>query len=108
MPSAHPALLLVSASPARRSTWRAARVEALAHVSSVDEDSVVTAAEARHEALGAADVALLLARAKAEDVVAALEAEEGDPLLAKSPKAFRERVLEHAAGRCGVPDHGCS
>ncbi|MDF3046808.1 MAG: hypothetical protein K0R30_3036, partial [Ornithinibacter sp.] len=53
MPSAHPALAVTSASPARRSTWRAVRVEALAHVSSVDEDSVVTAAEARHEALGA-------------------------------------------------------
>lgn len=78
MPSAHPALLLASASPARRSTLRAAGVEALVHVSSVDEDAVVAAAEALHGPLGAADVALLLARAKAEDVVAALEDEEDD------------------------------
>ena len=28
-----------------------------------------------------------------------------NPRLAKSPKWFRERAIEHAAGRCGVPDH---
>ncbi|GAA4398262.1 Maf family protein [Fodinibacter luteus] len=76
MPSAHPALLLASASPARRSTLRAAGVEALVHVSSVDEDAVVAAAEARYGALAAPDVVLLLARAKADDVVGALRAEE--------------------------------
>ena len=27
------------------------------------------------------------------------------PLLAKSPTGFRERLIEHAVGRCGVPDH---
>ena len=76
MPSAHPALLLASASPARRSTLLAAGVEALVRVSSVDEDAVVAAAEARHGPLAAADVALLLARAKAEDVLAGLERDD--------------------------------
>ncbi len=77
MPSAPLALLLASASPARRSTLRAAGVDPLVRVSSVDEDAVVAAAEAAAgEALEAADVALLLARAKAEDVVAALEVDD--------------------------------
>ena len=77
MPSAPLALLLASASPARRSTLRAAGVEPLVRVSSVDEDAVVAAAErAAGRALDAADVALLLARAEAEDVVAALEVDD--------------------------------
>jgi len=77
MPSAPLALLLASASPARRSTLRAAGVEPLVRVSSVDEDAVVAAAErSAGRALDAADVALLLARAKAEDVVAALEVDD--------------------------------
>ena len=77
MPSAPLALLLASASPARRSTLLAAGVEPLVRVSSVDENAVVAAAEATAgEPLEAADVALLLARAKAEDVVAALEADD--------------------------------
>ncbi len=78
MPSAHPSLLLASASPARRSALLAAGVEPLVRVSSVDEDTVVAAAEAEHGRLAAADVALLLARAKAEDVVTALEGDGGD------------------------------
>ena len=74
MPSARLALLLASASPARRSTLLSAGVDPLVRVSSVDEDAVVAAAEAAAGvALEAADVALLLARAKAEDVVAALD-----------------------------------
>ncbi len=74
MPSAPLALLLASASPARRSTLQAAGVDPLVQVSSVDEDAVVAAAQdVAGGPLEAADVALLLARAKAEDVVAALE-----------------------------------
>jgi len=74
MPPTHPTLLLASASPARLSTLRSAGVEPLVRVSSVDEDAVVAAAEEVAGApLEAADVALLLARAKAEDVVTALE-----------------------------------
>lgn len=77
MPSASLALLLASASPARRSTLAAAGVDPLVRVSSVDEDAVVAAAAASAGApLEAADIALLLARAKAEDVVAALEVDD--------------------------------
>ena len=73
MPFAPLTLLLASASPARRATLLAAGVHPLVQVSSVDEDAAVAAAEAVHGRLEAADVALLLARAKAEDVVSAVE-----------------------------------
>ncbi len=77
MPHATVTLLLASASPARLATLRAAGVEPLVRVSGVDEDAAVEDAEA---ALGAplepADVALLLARAKAEDVAGRLDAED--------------------------------
>jgi len=70
-------LLLASASPARLATLRAAGVEPLVRVSDVDEEAAVTAAEqALGARLDAADVALLLARAKAEDVTAALDTED--------------------------------
>lgn len=72
-----PTLLLASSSPARLATLRSAGLEPHVRVSSVDEDAVVEAAREVHGPLEAADVALLLARAKAEDVVAALEA-DGD------------------------------
>ena len=68
-----PTLLLASASPARLATLRSAGVEPLVRVSSVDEDAAVAAAQDLHGPLEAADVALLLARAKAEDVVTALQ-----------------------------------
>jgi septum formation protein len=64
-------LVLASASPARLATLRSAGVEPLVQVSAVDEDAAVAAAQALHGALSPADVALLLARAKAEDVVRA-------------------------------------
>jgi len=77
MPPPSPTLLLASASPARRSTLLAAGVDPLVRVSSVDEDAVVAAAqELAGGALEAADIALLLARAKAEDVVAASDVDE--------------------------------
>jgi septum formation protein len=66
-------LLLASASPARLATLRSAGVEPLVRVSTVDEAAAVEAVEALHGTLEAADVALLLARAKAEDVVTALD-----------------------------------
>jgi septum formation protein len=83
MPSAPLTLLLASASPARRATLLSAGVHPLVRVSSVDEDAVVTAAEAVHGPMEAADVALLLARAKAEDVVTDLDddADAGEPAL---------------------------
>lgn len=64
-------LVLASASPARLATLRAAGVEPTVQVSHVDEDAALAAAEAIHGSLSPADVALLLARAKAEDVARA-------------------------------------
>lgn len=61
-------LVLASASPARLATLRSAGVEPVVQVSDVDEESALASAEAVHGALAPADVALLLARAKAEDV----------------------------------------
>jgi septum formation protein len=76
------ALVLASASPARLATLRAAGVEPLVRVSGVDEDAAVAAAqEALDVPLAAGDVALLLARAKAEDVVAHLGAEDDGAAL---------------------------
>lgn len=65
-------LLLASASPARLATLRAAGVEPVVVVSDVDEAAVVAAAEAGLPGgtLEPVDVALLLARAKGEDVAA--------------------------------------
>jgi len=78
MPHGPVSLLLASASPARLATLRSAGLDPAVRVSSVDEDQVVAAAEAGlGERLAAADVALLLARAKAEDVLASLDA-DGD------------------------------
>ncbi len=59
-------LVLASASPARRSTLAAAGLDVRVQVSAVDEDAVV----ARAGVTDPEDVALLLARAKAEDVAA--------------------------------------
>ncbi len=64
-------LVLASASPARLATLRAAGVEPHVQVSDVDEDAALAAAESLHGTLPPADVALLLARAKAEAVARA-------------------------------------
>jgi septum formation protein len=61
-----PLLVLASASPARLATLRAAGIDPLVRVSGVDEDAVV----ARYGVTAAEDVALVLAKAKAEDVAA--------------------------------------
>ncbi|QIM21498.1 septum formation inhibitor Maf [Phycicoccus sp. HDW14] len=74
-------LLLASASPARLATLRSSGVEPLVRVSGVDEDAALAEAEARHGRLDAADVALLLARAKAEDVAGAPDDLGADLLL---------------------------
>jgi len=79
-----PSLLLVlaSASPARLATLRAAGVEPFVHVSHVDEDAALRAAEAVHGPLEPADVALLLARAKAESVARArVDGDEAESLV---------------------------
>ncbi|WP_336920889.1 Maf family protein [Aquipuribacter sp. SD81] len=69
--SGPPRLVLASRSPARLATLRSAGVEPEVRVSEVDEDAVV----ARYGVSDPAEVALLLARAKAEDVATALGAE---------------------------------
>lgn len=69
--AAPPRLVLASASPARLATLRAAGIDPLVRVSGVDEDAVVAQASTRHPGLTPADVALMLARAKAEDIAAA-------------------------------------
>ena len=61
-----PVLVLASASPARLATLRAAGIDPVVRVSAVDEDAVV----ARYGVAAPEDVALVLARAKAEDVAA--------------------------------------
>jgi septum formation protein len=75
-------LLLASASPARRATLRAAGIEPLVAVSSVDEDAVLADARERfsdeHGALDPADAVLVLAQAKAHDVAAHLPDELAD------------------------------
>ena len=65
-------LVLASASPARLSTLRAAGIEPDVVVSGVDEDLAVAEAIDRYGPLEPGDVALLLARAKAEEVAARL------------------------------------
>ena len=66
-------LVLASASPARLATLRSAGIEPLVVVSSVDEDAVV----ARYAVTDAEDVALVLAKAKAEDVAGSAELPDG-------------------------------
>ncbi|MGH8774162.1 MAG: Maf family protein [Jiangellaceae bacterium] len=63
-------LLLASASPARLTTLRSAGVDPVVRSPDVDEDATVAAAAERHGTLEPAEVALLLARAKAEAVAA--------------------------------------
>jgi septum formation protein len=70
-----PRLVLASASPARRATLIAAGLDPLVMVSGVDEAAVV----AHYGVTDAQDVALVLAKAKAEDVATTVEAEDGLP-----------------------------
>lgn len=68
MPNSPLVFTLASASPARRATLLAAGIEASVLVSGVDEPAEVAAATARFGDLAPDEVALVLARAKAEDV----------------------------------------
>lgn len=61
-------LVLASASPGRLAVLRAAGVDPLVLVSQVDEDAVAATATTRYGVLGPGEMALLLARAKCEDV----------------------------------------
>ncbi|MFF2269416.1 Maf family protein [Cellulosimicrobium cellulans] len=69
-------LVLASSSPARLATLRAAGVEPLVRVSGVDEDAVLRAAAAERGGLDPVEAVLVLARAKAEEIVRTL-AEDG-------------------------------
>jgi septum formation protein len=66
-------LVLASASPARRKLLLQAGIEPTVYVSDVDEAAVEADARERYGDLAPADVALVLARAKAEAVAAALQ-----------------------------------
>lgn len=68
-------LCLASASPARATTLRHAGIAPLVRVSEVDEPAVLADALERYGVLDPEDVALLLARAKCEDVASSLDEE---------------------------------
>ncbi|HET8602111.1 MAG TPA: nucleoside triphosphate pyrophosphatase [Segeticoccus sp.] len=76
MSSSTVALVLASASPARKATLARAGVPAYALVSGVDEDATVAEAGQRFGELAAEDVALVLARAKCEAVAGRLDGED--------------------------------
>lgn len=71
-------LVLASASAGRLATLRAAGVEPIVVVSAVDEEAVLREAGLRYGPLAPADAALVLARAKCEDVAGHVT---GDPGL---------------------------
>ena len=79
-PEELPLLVLASASPGRAKILKDAGIDFDVQVSTVDEDAALAAATERFGALGPADTALLLAKAKAEGV-AALEETDGAVVL---------------------------
>jgi septum formation protein len=66
-------VVLASASPARKRLLHAAGIEPSIMVSGVDEDAATAAAEETYGPLAPEDLALVLARAKAEDVASQVE-----------------------------------
>lgn len=101
-------LVLASASPARRLTLRAAGVEPIVMISSVDERAVAEAAAgtraacAGSEPLSPRETAELLARAKAEDVASASPA-PGRPESAGALVLGCDSVLELDGAIHGKP-----
>lgn len=117
---------LASTSPARLMLLRQAGIEPLARAPRVDEEAVIAEIEAREaRILPAAEHVLLLARAKAADVAAALAADDpgfdgvviggdsmfalGDEILGKpyTPEAATSR-WEGMRGRTGILHSGHS
>lgn len=90
-------LVLASASPARRALLRQAGIEPTVYVSDVDEAAVEAEARATYGELEPADVALLLARAKAEAVARELP---GDHVVLGC-----DSVLELDGAIHGKPDN---
>ena len=76
-----PLLVLASASPGRAKVLTDAGIDYAIQVSTVDEDTALARAVERFGELGPADTALLLAKAKAEDV-AGSESTDGAVVLA--------------------------
>jgi septum formation protein len=68
-----PSLVLASASPARRKLLHAAGIEPSVVVSGVDEVAVTAKARETYGELAPEDIALVLARAKAENVASLIE-----------------------------------
>lgn len=77
-------LVLASASPARLARLKAAGIEPTVIVSGIDEEAAIADAEARYGPLAPSDLALVLARAKAEDVAYAATCPPGLVLGADS------------------------
>lgn len=71
-----PTLVLGSSSPARLRTLRGAGVQPFVVVSGIDEDAAVADARDRYGDLAPDEVALLLARAKAEAVAQRIDSDE--------------------------------
>lgn len=88
-----PPFVLASASPARLATLRDAGLDPVVLVSGVDEDAVV----ARYGVTDAQDVALVLARAKAEEVAGRDDVPDGALVLGC------DSVLEFAGSVHGKP-----
>lgn len=94
-------LVLASASPARLSTLRAAGIDPLVVVSTVDEDAALADARARFGELEPSDVVLLLAQAKAHDVASTAPFDE-DALVLGCDSMLE--IDGEVVGKPGAPD----
>lgn len=95
-------LCLASASSARLRLLERAGVTPLVRVSEVDEDAVVAEATGRFGDLAAEDVALLLARAKCEDVAATVEDDGFDGLVLGCDSVLE--IEGQVYGKPGTPE----